>query len=101
MNAPDDTPVGNRAVDLRHRKPVTKVIGKLLAAEHFREPAALILPYLRRIKPCAANFELFHGTAPNRLFAETMLKSPAVHHSDTRPAGLILLSRQLRRLSRA
>ena len=69
MNPPDDTPVGNRAVDLCHRKPVTKVVGKLLAAEHFGEPAALILPDLRRIKPCAANFKLFHETAPNRLFA--------------------------------
>ena len=75
MNAPDDTTVGNRAVDLCHCKMVTKVVGKLLAAEHFGEPAALILPYLRRIKPSAANFELFHETAPNRLFASTMLKS--------------------------
>src|SRR5262249_37567180 len=64
MNPPDDTPVGNRAVDLCHRKLVTKVAGKLLAAEHFGEPAALILPYLRLIKPCAANFKLFHETAP-------------------------------------
>src|SRR5262249_355574 len=64
MNPPDDTLVGNRAVDLCHRKPVTKVLGKLPPAEHFGEPAALILPYPGRVQPRSANFELFHKRAP-------------------------------------
>src|SRR5215472_13011274 len=68
MNSPDDALAGHRAVDLRHLEPVTKVTGELIAAEHFKESPALILPDLVLIQPRAIDAKLSHRPANREYF---------------------------------